>query len=242
MKYMFMFNNTFFSASLRVSRLSNKSDTMHTFLNFHIQQSPQSPTHTQDLHDLIIYLFFPLISTDNQVYTIHSECISPWHNANKTRLFLTTLEYDGKSWCKFYLIWLLRTDLDNNRTIQIRERERERERIGVGWGVNPTLVGFRLKNNTSKTAAAVFRESKGPSAIGPLESASLNHCSIHTYTPYYFEYKTHIFHILSCWKIEGHLKFKELFISLQTLHRVAWKEPNVNTFWGSRQATSLEID
>lgn len=49
---------------------------------------------------------------------------------------------------------------------------------------------------------------------------------------YYFKYKMHIFSLL---KIEVHLKFKELFISLQTAHRVAWKKSNMNTFWVSHQ-------
>jgi hypothetical protein len=42
--------------------------------------------------------------------------------------------------------------------------------------------------------------------------------------PYYFKYKT----LFSCWRIGVHLKFQELFTSLQTVHWVAWKGPNVN--------------
>jgi hypothetical protein len=55
--------------------------------------------------------------------------------------------------------------------------------------------------------------------------------------PYYFKFKTHIFQISSHWKIEVHLKFTELFTSLQTVHKVAWNEPNINTFRVSHQAT-----
>jgi hypothetical protein len=56
--------------------------------------------------------------------------------------------------------------------------------------------------------------------------------------PCYFKYKTWNFHIFPHWKIEVRLKFKELFTSLQTVDRVAWKEPNVNTFVVNHQATS----
>jgi hypothetical protein len=55
---------------------------------------------------------------------------------------------------------------------------------------------------------------------------------------YYFAYKTHIFHNFSHWKIEVHLQFEELFTSLQTVHRVAWKEPNIYTFKVSHHTTS----
>jgi hypothetical protein len=54
--------------------------------------------------------------------------------------------------------------------------------------------------------------------------------------PHYFKYKMLIFHIFSHLKIKVHLE--ELFISLQTVHGVAWKEPNVNTFGVRHQATS----
>jgi hypothetical protein len=55
--------------------------------------------------------------------------------------------------------------------------------------------------------------------------------------PYHFEYKTYIYHIFSHWKFEVHLKLKELFTSFQSVHRVAWEEPNTNTFGVSHQAT-----
>jgi hypothetical protein len=54
--------------------------------------------------------------------------------------------------------------------------------------------------------------------------------------PYYIEYKTRLTHI-SYWKIEVHLKFEELFTNSQTVQGVAWKEPDVNTFRVSHQAT-----
>jgi hypothetical protein len=62
-----------------------------------------------------------------------------------------------------------------------------------------------------------------------LEDNSLNnhHCeNIRTYTMLLWIWDAYFSH----WKIEVHLKFAELFTSWKTVHGVAWKEPNINTF------------
>jgi hypothetical protein len=48
----------------------------------------------------------------------------------------------------------------------------------------------------------------------------------------------HIFLHFFLLKIEVRLNFEELFTILLIVHGVAWKEPNVNTFGVSYQATS----
>lgn len=44
----------------------------------------------------------------------------------------------------------------------------------------------------------------------------------------------HFYHL----KLGVHHKFSELFTTLQAVHGVAWKEPNINTFGVSHKATS----
>jgi hypothetical protein len=55
---------------------------------------------------------------------------------------------------------------------------------------------------------------------------------------YYLEYKTHIFHIFYVEKLRCVLNSRKLFTRFQTVHGVAWEEPDVNTFGVSHQATS----
>jgi hypothetical protein len=74
------------------------------------------------------------------------------------------------------------------------------------------------------------------------KSAEVFRCSevaVERHILYYFEDKTLFSHFFLL-KIEVCLKFEELFTSLQTVHRVAWEEPNANTFIVSHKNLKIE--